>query len=152
MTGFVHDDLTVGSRLQRVVCEQITRTQIVQYAGASGDYSPLHTDEPSAVRDGYRGVMAHGMMVMAATECVLAEVISRDRLIYYGARFRSPVWPGDTLTATVEVTAVREEADGRYVDLEVYTTNQDGVTVLTGSASARIRHPADRRQSSKNGG
>lgn len=152
MTGFGHDDITIGSRLQRVVCEQITRTQIVQYAGASGDYSSLHTDEPSAVRDGYRGVMAHGMMVMAATECVLAEVVSRDRLIYYGARFRSPVWPGDALTATVEVTAVRDEPDGRYADLEINTTNQHGVTVLSGSARACIRHSADRRQSSKNGG
>ncbi|MFF3570129.1 MULTISPECIES: MaoC family dehydratase [Nocardia] len=131
-------EFTVGSSRRRVVCREISRTQIVQYAGAAGDYSPLHTDEPHAVRAGYRGVMAHGMMVMAATERLLADWLGRDRLAHYGVRFVSPVWPGDSLEAVATVRAVRDDADGRYVELEVVTTNQDGVAVLAGSASARI--------------
>lgn len=141
MTGRVPgvcDEFVVGSRRERVVIPEITRTQIVQYAGASGDYSPLHTDEPYAVRAGYRGVMAHGMLAMAATERVLADWVGRDRLVRYGVRFVSPVWPGDSLHAAATVRAVREEPDGGYVDLDVVTTNQDGATVLMGNASARI--------------
>lgn len=137
ITG-VCDEFVVGSRRERVVIPEITRTQIVQYAGASGDYSPLHTDEPYAVRAGYRGVMAHGMLAMAATERVLTDWVGRDRLVRYAVRFVSPVWPGDSLQAAASVRVVREERDGRYADLDVVTTNQDGAVVLTGSASARI--------------
>jgi len=131
------DELVVGCRRELLVIPEVSRTQIVQYAGASGDYSPLHTDEPYALRAGYRGVMAHGMLAMAATERVLAQWLGRDRLVRFGVRFVSPVWPGDALHAAATVRAVRDEPDGRYVDLDVTTTNQDGVTVLTGSASAR---------------
>jgi acyl dehydratase len=124
----------VGERREQVVCTDITRTRIVQFAGASGDYSPLHTDEPHAVRAGYPGVMVHGMLVMAATARVFTDWFGRDRIIRYGVRFLAPVWPGDTLTAVASVEAVR----GHEVDLVLATTNQDGTTVLTGRASARL--------------
>lgn len=95
-----------------MVCPEITRAQIVQFAGASGDFSPLHTDEPRARQAGYPGVLAHGMM--------------------------HPVLPGDALTAVVTVVAVREDSDSRHVDFAISTSNQDGVEVVTGHASARI--------------
>lgn len=140
MTGVVgtRADLAVGDRRERVVADELTRTQIVQFAGASGDYSPLHTDEPHAVAAGYRGVMAHGMLVMAATELLLADWVGRDRLVRFGARFVSPVWPGDSLSAAATVRAVRDEPDARYADFDIITVNQDGTTVLAGGASARI--------------
>lgn len=136
--GFV-----VGQRRERVVCPEITRTQIVQYAGASGDFSPLHTDEAAAIRAGYRGVMAHGMLVMAASSAALADWIGRERLTRYGVRFLAPVWPGDTLTTAVTVEAVLREADGEHVDFRISTTNQDGALVLTGHASARTSAEPD---------
>ena len=132
------DEFVVGGRREQLVIPELTRTQIVQFAGASGDYSPLHTDEPHAVAAGYRGVMAHGMLAMAATERVLADWVGRDRLVRFGARFVRPVWPGDSLHAAATVRAVRDELEARYVDLDVITTNQDGATVLSGSACARI--------------
>ena len=58
-------DLHVGQTFSAVVAENLTRTQIVQYAGASGDYNPLHTDEVFATQvAGYPGVFAHGMLTM----------------------------------------------------------------------------------------
>jgi acyl dehydratase len=130
------DELTVGASRERVVCPEITRTQIVQFAGASGDFSPLHTDEPKAREAGYPGVLAHGMMVMAASATVLDEWVGAHRLTRYGVRFRHPVLPGDTLTASVRVDAVREAPDGLHVDFTISTTNQDGVEVVRGHAGA----------------
>lgn len=131
-------DLVLGATRERVVIQEITRTQIVQYAGASGDYSPLHTDEPAALRAGYRSVMAHGMLVMSASEMLLAEWVGRERLVRFGARFLSPVWPGDALTAVAIVKAVYAKAETGYVDFDVRTTNQDALVVLSGSATACV--------------
>jgi acyl dehydratase len=132
--------LSVGDRRELLLVDDLTRTQIVQYAGASGDYNPLHSDDVFARQvAGYSGVFAHGMLTMGMTGRVLTDWVGDGRLVSYGARFVKQVWPGDTLTTIAEVTAIREEADGTLVaDLAVSTTNQDGVTVLTGAATARI--------------
>ncbi|ORB77312.1 MaoC family dehydratase [Mycobacterium timonense] len=131
-------EFTVGDSREHTVIPEVTRTQIVQVARASGDYSPLHTDEPHAVRAGYPSVMAHGMLAMGATERLLAGWVGRERLVRYRVRFVSPVWPGDSLHAVATVLDVRESPQGRYVDLDVRTVNQHGVTVLSGGATARI--------------
>ena len=132
------EEFVVGASREYAVIPEVTRTQIVQYAGASGDYSPLHIDEPHAVRAGYPNVMAHGMLAMGAAERLLTEWVGRERLTRYGVRFVSPVWPGDSLHAVATVRDVRDSAHSRYVDLEILGTNQHGVTVLSGSATARI--------------
>ncbi len=133
-------ELAVGDRRELVLVDDLTRTQIVQYAGASGDYNPLHTDDVFAREvAGYPGVFAHGMLTMGMTGRILTDWVGDGRLVRYGVRFVKQVWPGDTLTATAEVTAIREEGDGTPVaDLAVSTTNQDGVEVLTGTATARL--------------
>ena len=133
-------ELAVGDRRELVLVADLTRTQIVQYAGASGDYNPLHTDEVFAREvAGYPGVFAHGMLTMGMTGRILTDWVCDGRLLRYGARFVKQVWPGDTLTATAEVTAIREQGDGTPVaDFAVSTTNQDGVEVLTGTATARL--------------
>ena len=130
-------DVEVGQTFTQVVVDDLTRTQIVQYAGASGDYNPIHTDDLFATKvAGYPGVFAHGMLTMGATAKLITDTVGDGALTEYGVRFLNQVWPGDTLTATAEITAVRPE-DG-LVDLSVETVNQDGITVLTGTATARI--------------
>ena len=128
-------DLRVGeTRTERLV-EDLTRTQIVQYAGASGDFNPVHTDEVFAREvAGYPTIFAHGMLTMGMTGRMLTDYVGDGRLTKFGARFTSQVWPGDTLDATATVTAV---GDG-LVELDVSTINQDGVEVLSGTAQARI--------------
>jgi acyl dehydratase len=129
----------VGDSSELVLVDDLTRTQIVQYAGASGDYNPLHTDEIFATKvAGYPTVFAHGMLTMGMTANMLTNYVGDGRLTKYGVRFVSQVWPGDTLTARAEVEAVRDEGGHDLVDLKVSTVNQEGKEVLTGQATARI--------------
>jgi acyl dehydratase len=123
-----------------VLVEDLTRTRIVQYAGASGDYNPLHTDEVFATRAaGFPSVMAHGMLTMGMTGRLLTDWFGAGRLVSYGVRFVGQVWPGDTLTATATVTTIREEDGGAVLaDLTVAAHNQRGEVVLTGTATARL--------------
>lgn len=132
-------NLEVGQTHEEVVVENLRRTQIVQYAGASGDYNPIHTDEPFATKvSGYPTVFAHGMLTMGLTGKMLTNYVGDGTLTKFGVRFTSQVWPGDTLTARATVEAVREEDGQHYVDLALSTVNQDGREVASGNASARV--------------
>ncbi len=131
--------ISVGDSYEEQIADNITRTQLVQYAGASGDYNPIHTDEVYTTQvAGYPTVFAHGMLTMGMTGKMLTNYVGDGRLTKYGVRFTKQVWPGDTLTSTATVTAVCEEGGQHYVDLDIATMNQDGEVVLSGQASARI--------------
>ena len=128
-------NLKVGDVHQARLVEDLKRTQIVQYAGASGDYNPLHTDEIFTTQvAGYPSVFAHGMLTMGMTGKMLTDYVGDARLTKYGVRFTSQVWPGDTLEATATVT----EVAGGIAKFDVKTTNQNGVEVLSGYAEARV--------------
>jgi acyl dehydratase len=131
--------LTVGATRELVVVDNLTRTQIVQYAGASGDYNPVHTDEVYATQAaGLPTVFAHGMLTMGLTAKMLTGWVGDGRLTRFGVRFTRQVWPGDTLTARATVVAIREESGTDLVDLTVETFNQDLEIVVSGYATARI--------------
>ena len=132
-------DLKVGDRHSQVVVADLSRTQIVQYAGASGDYNPLHTDERFAREAaGYPGVFAHGMLTMGMTGRMLTDWVGDGRLLSFGVRFTSQVWPGDTLTTTATVREITERDGEPVAELDMVTVNQDGVTVVSGTAAARL--------------
>jgi acyl dehydratase len=131
--------LKVGDTHQEQVVDNLTRTQIIQYAGASGDYNPLHTDEIYTTKvAGYPTVFAHGMLTMGMTSKMLSNYVGDGRLTKFGVRFTSQVWPGDSLITRATVEAVREEGGQHFVDLVVSTVNQEDKEVLSGYASARI--------------
>ncbi len=117
--------LKVGDTHEEQVVDNLTRPQIVQYAGASGDYN-----HPS--------VFAHGMLTMGMTGVMLTNYVGDGRLTKFGVRFTKQVWPGDSLTAKATVEAIREEGGQHFVDLTLSTVNQSGEEVLSGYASARI--------------
>ena len=130
-------DAAVGDTRTLVLTDDLSRTQIVQYAGASGDYNPLHSDDRFTTEvAGYPSVFAHGMLTMGMTGRVLTDWFGVEGLRAYGVRFVKQVFPGDALTTTATVTAVREEGGQRLADLTVSTVNQDGDAVLTGTATA----------------
>src|SRR3954469_3283490 len=111
-------DVKVGDKKELVLVDDLTRTQIVQYAGASGDYNPLHTDDRFTTEvAGYPSVFAHGMLTMGMTGRVLTDWFGVEGLRAYGVRFVKQVFPGDALTATATVTAVREEEGATLADL-----------------------------------
>ena len=131
--------LKVGDVHTARLVDDLSRTQIVQYAGASGDYNPLHTDEVFTTQvAGYPSVFAHGMLTMGMTGKMLTDYVGDTRLTKYGVRFTSQVWPGDALDSKATVTAITERDGTKYVDLEVSTTNQKGVEVVSGYAEARL--------------
>ena len=132
-------DLKVGDTHSQRLVEDLKRTQIVQYAGASGDYNPLHTDEVFTTQAaGYPAVFAHGMLTMGMTGAMLTSYVGDGRLTKFGVRFTNQVWPGDTLDSTATVEAVTEANGVKLVDLAVITLNQKGVAVLSGYAQARV--------------
>lgn len=128
-------ELSVGDTHSERLVEDLKRTQIVMYAGASGDYNPVHTDEVFTTKvAGYPSVFAHGMLTMGMTGKMLTNYVGDGRLTEYGVRFTNQVFPGDSLDATATVTGV----DNGIVALDVSTVNQNGVEVLNGSAKARV--------------
>ena len=132
-------DLKVGDTYSEEVCRNLSRTQIVQYAGASGDYNPLHSDEIFTTQiAGYPSVFAHGMLTMGMTGRMLTNYVGDGRLTRYGVRFTSQVFPGATLTATATIAAIHEEAGVKIADMDIVTTDEAGTKVLTGSAAARL--------------
>ena len=123
-----------GDSREVVLVDNLLRTQLVMYSGASGDYNPLHSDEPFARHAGYPGVFGHGMLTMGMTGRIVTDWFGADKLTRYGGRFRAQVWPGDTLTARATVDSV----EGDTVELTVVTTNQNGEEVFAGYATATL--------------
>ena len=131
--------MRVGDTFEQELVKDLKRTQIVQYAGASGDYNPIHTDEKFASEiAGYPTVFAHGMLTMGMSARILTDRFAPEKIKMYGARFTKQVFPGDDLSAKAEVVEVNE-VDGKSVaSLKIATTNQDGDVVLTASAEIYI--------------
>jgi acyl dehydratase len=135
-----HKTMSVGDTFSEVLVDDLKRTQIVQYAGASGDFNALHTDEVYAREvGGFPGVFAHGMLTMAMTGRLVTDVVGIENLTRFGGRFTAHVWPGDTLTSTLTVVSADPVGDDwTAVEVVVRTVNQDEVEVFSATASARI--------------
>jgi acyl dehydratase len=125
--------LKAGDKHEAVVIENVNRTHIVKYAGASGDFNPLHHDDGVASNTaGYPSVFAHGMLSMGLTGRMLTDWLGTTALTKFGVRFTRQVWPGDTLTAKAEVTGV----ENGLATIRVWTENQNGEAVVEGEAVA----------------
>jgi acyl dehydratase len=111
----------------------ITRTQIVRFAGAAGDFNPMHHDAEFATTAGLPGVFAMGQLPAAMLASFVAGWLGRDRVRDYGVRFRDKVWPGDRLVLRGEI--VEEGAGELRCELEVRRESDDAV-VITGWARA----------------
>ncbi len=132
-------NLKVGDTHKERLVDNLTRTQIVQYAGASGDYNPVHTDEVFATKvAGFPSVFAHGMLTMGMTGKMLTNYVGDGRLTKFGVRFTRQVFPGDTLDAKATVKEIGKEGGHYFVVLDVETVNQNGEIVVSGYAAARI--------------
>jgi acyl dehydratase len=131
--------LSVGDVREAVLVENLTRTQIVQYAGASGDFNPMHHDETFATKAaGYPSVFAHGMLTMGLTGRLVTDWLGDGVLREFGVRFVKQVWPGDTLTARGTVKQIRVEGAEGIVEIEIETRNQKGEAVVSGNAIAAL--------------
>ncbi len=130
----------VGDKHEMVVIENVSRSHITKYAGASGDFNPLHHDDTVAQKmAGYPSVFAHGMLSMGLTGRMVTDWLGKASLKKYGVRFTKQVWPGDTLTAKGEVTNVADAGNGKQlVTVKLVTVNQNGESVVEGEATAEV--------------
>ena len=132
-------EIKIGDTYEEEVCRNLSRTQIVQYAGTSGDYNPLHSDEIFTTQiAGYPSVFAHGMLSMGMTGKMLTNYVGDGRLKSYGVRFTSQVFPGATLTAKATITDIREEDGEQIAAIAISTQDAEGVAVIKGQATARL--------------
>lgn len=116
----------------------LTRTDLVVYAGASGDFNPMHHDEVQAQAAGMPSVFGHGMFSAGFLATALTDYVGVDTLRRYNVRFSKQTWPGDELTTRISVTDKRKEEGGNYVDLECALLSAGGVAVVTGEATAAL--------------
>ncbi len=125
----------IGARAELV--RTISDADIQAFAALSGDHNPVHLDDDYARGTVFGGRIAHGMLTAMLFSTLLARDLPGPGTIYLGQtlQFRAPVRPGDTITASVEVIAVRAEKG--IVTLRTDAVNQDGVLVITGEATAK---------------
>jgi acyl dehydratase len=138
MTAITYDAIDVGDEATPLVVENLSRTNFVRYAGASGDFNPMHHDDTIATQVGNPSVFGHGMLTMGLLARVVKDWFGPESIRRFQVRFSKQVWPGDTLTCTATVTGKREEGGEKLVDLDCAVTNQEGVQVLTGTATALV--------------
>jgi acyl dehydratase len=116
----------------------LTRTDFVRYAGASGDFHPLHHDELYAREAGMPGVFGMGLLHGGMLGVHLARQVGPDNVRAFSIRFTGQVWPGDELTLTSLVERV-EEIDGvRLAHLALAVTRQTGDDAIRATATAVV--------------
>jgi len=132
MKELAYADINIGDTAS--FSKTITEGDIVNYAGLTGDFNPVHIDAEYARESMFKERIAHGMLVSGLISAVLGTQLPGANSLYLGQdlKFKAPVKIGDTATATVTVTEKRDEK--RIITLKTTVTNQDGVVVIDGSA------------------
>lgn len=112
----------------------ITRTDIVRYAGASGDFNPIHHDEDYARRVGYPTVFSMGMLQAAMLATYATDWLGAETIRRFEVRFQEQVWPGDTITCSGVVTSVVPETDAVRILVDLSAVRQTGGVAIRGTA------------------
>ena len=134
--GVLHfEDVTVGDTAP-VRHHALTRTDLVVYAGASGDFNPMHHDEVKAKEAGQPSVFGHGMFSMGLLGTALTDYVGIGNVRAFGVRFAKQTWPGEDLATSIVVTSTRVDGDDHLIDLDVSLANADGEQKVVGTATA----------------
>jgi acyl dehydratase len=128
-------DLSQGQQGPNPLCfGPISRSDIVRYQGASGDFQPIHHDEPFARSAGYHAPLVVGMYPAGAMQTWATNWLGPENIRKTKMRWKEQVWPGDTLTISGKVSRKYQEEE-KMIDLEMVCLNQDGRTVIQGWAT-----------------
>lgn len=132
-------DIEVGDEMPALTKPPITEVQLVKYAGASGDFNPIHTVHHYAEKAGLGGVIAHGMLTMAFVgEHVTKWLGAEGTLKSLKVRFAAITRPGDIITVKGNVLAKRQSSGENLVDCEVWAEKDDGTKTVIGKATAAL--------------
>ena len=132
------DRFAEGAAIPPFVVEHLTRTDLVRYAGASGDFNPIHHDEHFARAAGNPTVFGHGMLTAGLVARCITDFVGAGNLRRYKVRFATRVWPGDTITCAGRVTKRYEDVGESRIDGEVTATTQRGETAVSGTFTAAV--------------
>jgi 3-hydroxybutyryl-CoA dehydratase len=132
MIELAYDEIKIGDDAS--LSRTITEAHIVNYAGITGDFNPVHVDAEYAGKSMFGERIAHGMLMAGLISAVLGTQLPGPNSIYLGQdlKFKAPVKIGDTVTVVVTVTEKRE--DKPIMKLQTTVTNQRGEVVVDGTA------------------
>jgi acyl dehydratase len=143
-----YDGINVGDAIPTFTSDPLTRTHLVRYAGASGDFNPLHHDETFVKLFGMPRVISHGMLVMGITGRAIADWVDDKNLRRFGVRFSGMTEPMDlddptsaaraTIVVTGKVVEKFEEAGEKRIRCEIQVADKNGGVKLTGSFVAAV--------------
>ncbi len=144
-----YDNVNVGDEMPVFTSGPLTRTNFVRYAGASGDFNPLHHDETFVKLFGMETVISHGMLVMGITGRAITEWIPQKYLKSFNVRFAGMTQPADvndmenttaraTVTVTGKVVNKAEENGEKIIECEIQTADANGEVKITGMVKAAL--------------
>lgn len=134
MSDITYASVTVGDVIPPLTKDEITRTTLGLFAGASGDHNPIHIDIDFAREAGMEDVFAHGMLSMAYLAQILTNWVPQTALRSYAVRFTAITHLKDRINCSGEITEKFEEDGETRVRLAVQAVNQDGEVKLAGDA------------------
>jgi acyl dehydratase len=133
----IYEEVAVGDEAPALT-HTLTRADLVQYAGASGDFNPMHTDEVAAKEAGLDSVFGHGMFSAGILATALTNWVGVGNLTRYNVRFVKQAWPGEEFTTRIRVTAKRDDGERRLIDMECSLTSRAGEVKVAGEATAAL--------------
>lgn len=131
------EDVTEGDQAP-VLSRVLSRTDLVMYAGASGDFNPMHHDEVKAVAAGQPSVFGHGMFSMGFLGTAITDYVGIGNVRRFRVRFAKQTWPDEELRTNVVVAAKRIEGTDHLIDLDVRLQNAEGEEKVVGEATAVV--------------
>jgi acyl dehydratase len=137
-TKVYFEDVQVGDAIPRLIKSSVTHLQLVRYAGASGDFNPLHTDPKIGEMLGLGGIISHGMLIMGFVGQMLSDYVGPTALRKFGVRFKGMTHLDDVITCTGTVTE-KFEADGEArISGRVHAVDQNGDVKVIGTFVAAL--------------
>ncbi len=127
-----------GTENKETMVEKVDRAMFVRYAGASGDFNPIHWNEDFAKSAGYPGVFAQGMFTAGVLGTFATNWLGERNVRRFRTRFVGQVWPGEAIVCSGKVTKVYEEAGEKRADIDLEVTNAEGERKIDGSATFAI--------------
>ena len=124
----------VGEKAEAREYGPLTTRMFVRYAGASGDFNPMHCDDQLARAAGYPSVFSQGMHSAALLASFAVDWLGAENVRRFAVRFREQVWPDDILSCSGEITAVSHSESGALVTAELTATRQTGGIAVSASA------------------
>jgi len=135
-----YEDVQVGDAIPKLVKSPVSHLQLVRYAGASGDFNPLHTDPKIGELVGIGGIIAHGMLIMGFVGQLLSDYVGPTTLRKFDVRFKGMTRLDDVITCTGTITEKYETDGEARIAGKVQATDQNGEVKVAGTFVAALSH------------